>query len=316
MAKKKDKTSKNSLKIFLGLLIITLFFLMAYFYKTQPASLKQFSLTHKSLNSDDVNEDQLSLYNIPPDVLSALDQARSTGNPVLGIRADGPSYHIPILMYHYVEHVKDPGDKIRISLNTLPEILDQQLNTLVKANYTFLTASDLADILDGIKQPPPRPVVLTFDDGYRDFYTDAFPILKKYNVKAVNYVVSGFIDKPNNLTSDQLQEIAKSGLVEIGSHTINHLALAEVSESKAMEEIYTSKIALEQRLGVPVTVFAYPYGSFNLTDIQLVRKAGYRMAVSTIPGSQIGNEVRFFAYRLRPGVSTGQGLLMLLKNRQ
>lgn len=260
------------------------------------------------------SEDQMSNYQIPSDVLRALNQAKETGNPVLGIRADGPTYHIPILMYHYVEHVADRGDTIRISLNTLPEILDKQIATLVAAHYDFINASELADVLDGITPPPPKPIMLTFDDGYRDFYTDALPILKKYHVKSVVYVISGFIDRPNNLTEAQLQEIANSGLVEIGAHSVNHLALAGLNMKQAQAEISNSRIQLEKDLGKPVTTFAYPYGSFNIESIQLVKQAGYRTAVSTVPGHDINNSVRFLAYRLRPGSATGAQLLSFLEN--
>ena len=166
------------------------------------------------------NEDALSQYTVPKDVLQAVDRAKSSGLPVLGIRADGPSYRIPVLMLHYVENVKDKGDTIRISLNDPPSLLESQIKTLVDAGYTFITPSDLADILDGIKLPPDKPIVLSFDDGHRDFYTDAFPILKKYNVKSVIYVITGFLGQPDFLTNDELKEISESGLVEIGAHTV------------------------------------------------------------------------------------------------
>ncbi len=259
------------------------------------------------------NEDELSMTQVPEDVLAALNKAKSSGEPVLGIRADGPSYHIPILMYHYVEHVKDQNDKLRIALNTPPELLDQQINTLKQAGYTFLTASDFANILDNIENLPPKPVMLTFDDGYSDFYSGAFPILKKYQVKATAYVISGFLNSSNYLTDGELQEIAKSGLVEIGAHTIHHLALAGINKAKAETEISSSKIGLEQKLGAPVTAFAYPYGSFDLNSIQMTKQAGYRSAVSTIAGSNTSNSVRFFANRLRPGGRSGQSLLDLVK---
>ena len=259
------------------------------------------------------NEDQASQYQLSPDVVAAMNKAESTGNPGLGIRADGPNYHVPVLMYHYVEHVKDRGDTIRISLNTLPETLDRQIQTLTQAGFTFITPKDLADILDGIEQLPEKPIILSFDDGYKDFYTDAFPILKKHGVRSVQYVVSGFLDRPNYLTSDQLQEIAKSGLVEIGSHTEHHLALASVSSTVAKREIDNSRVQLEQQLGLPITAFAYPYGSFKLDTLQLVKQAGFRTAMSTIPGSQIGNEVRFFIHRLRPGAASGPALLSLVE---
>lgn len=270
-------------------------------------------LQNQAQDTGDMSEDDLSMYKIPNDVLAAINESKETDRPVLGIRADGPTFHIPILMYHYVEHVKDAGDKIRISLNTVPEILDRQIKTMVDAGYNFITPSDLADILDGIKQLPQKPVMLTFDDGYRDFYTDAFPILKKYNIRAVNYVVSGFLNKPNNLTENQLKEIAKSGLVEIGAHTVNHLALKRISAPRLTKEVGLSRVQLEEEIGQPVTAFAYPYGSYDINAVQAVKQAGYRTAVSTVPGSSVNNSVRYLAFRLRPGAATGQNLINLLE---
>ena len=116
--------------------------------------------------------------------------------------------YVPILLYHYVEYVKDPGDSIRKSLNIIPYIFDQEVKTLKDAGYNFITPKDLADVLDDKNNLPERPVILTFDDGYRDFYTDVFPILKKYQVKAIAYIVPNFLDKPNNLSTWMLKEIS------------------------------------------------------------------------------------------------------------
>ena len=133
---------------------------------------------------------------------------------------------VPILLYHYVEYVKDQGDTIRKSLNITPYTFDAEIKTLKDAGYEFITTKDLADALDDKITLPPKSVILTFDDGYRDFYTDVFPILKKYNVKAVVFVVPNFLGLPNNLDTWMLAEIAKSGLVEIGAHTMNHAYLS------------------------------------------------------------------------------------------
>src|SRR3989344_9317567 len=152
------------------------------------------------------------------------------------------SIDVPILVYHYVEIVLDEKDTIRKSLNTPPYLFIEQLETLKNAGYTFITASELIDILDGKIALPQKPVLITFDDGYRDFYTDVFPILKRYNVKATAYIVSGFLDKPNYMFIDQLKEIARSGLVEIGAHTVHHYSLKGLEALTVKYEIEESKI--------------------------------------------------------------------------
>src|SRR3989344_9177680 len=197
------------------------------------------------------------------------------------------SLSAPILVYHYVEYVTDEKDTIRKSLNTPPYLLTKQIETLKNAGYTFVTASELIDIMNGKIKPPNKPVVISFDDGYRDFYTDAFPILKKYNVKAVAYVVSGFLDKPNHLFTEQLKEIAKSGLVEIGAHTVRHYALRGLNPETAKYEVEQSKKDLETLLNIPIVSFAYPDGSFDDQAIKFIKDSGLKSAVTTIHGFEV-----------------------------
>ncbi len=224
------------------------------------------------------------------------------------------SFRIPILMYHYVEYVKDPGDTIRISLNILPSVFDLQVKTLKDAGYTFMTQSEIPDLFSGKAILPAKPVILTFDDGYRGFYTDVFPILKKYQVKAVAYIVPGFLDRPNNLTYAQLHEIASSGLVEIAAHTIDHSYLKGLDAKRVRFEVMQSKVVLEQELGIPIVSFAYPYGAFDPTTVQIVKEAGFSSATAILPGDLITKDNLFFLSRTRPGARTGQDLLDLLSN--
>lgn len=226
------------------------------------------------------------------------------------------SVHVPILLYHYVEHVKDKKDTIRQSLNIYPETLRSQIKTLKKAGYIFVTPSDLGKVLDGAAESfPKKAVILSFDDGYMDFYTDVFPILKEENVKAVAYIVPNFINRPNFMFSFQLKEISKSPLVEIGAHTMDHYALSGMEKSKARYEIAESRKVLQKELGLPINSFAYPYGSFDKQAIELVREAGFIDAVSTIPDINNTNQTRFYLYRLRAGGRTGQNLLDFLNQK-
>lgn len=258
------------------------------------------------------HEEELTT-SIPSDVLAYVkEQEDVLGSQEPGIKPLPRSVRVPILMYHYIEYVKDAGDTIRKSLNTTPYTLEQEIKTLVDAGYTFLTNAELATILDGKRSLPAKPIVLTFDDGYRDFYTDAYPILKKYSVKATQYVVSGFLDRANYMFISQLKEIADDGLVEIGAHTVRHPALAALPIKIVEEELTKSKKTLENIIHKPVTSFAYPYGSFNVNVLGAVHKAGFTSATSTIPGIDQPQTHRYFLYRLRPGGRTGQSLLTWL----
>ena len=216
---------------------------------------------------------------------------------------------VPILMYHYVEYVKDPNDKVRLSLNTTPYILEEEVKTLINGGYTFITNKQLADAIDGKAVLPTSPIMLTFDDGYADFYTDAYPILKRYNAKATEYVISGFLNRQNHLSTAQLREIASDGLVEIGAHTVNHVWLKGSSLQNEVYEVSQSKSTLESLTNIPVVSFAYPFGAFDNQTAKVVENSGFKSAVSTLPGVDINNDNRFFLFRLRPGGRTGQTLL-------
>ncbi len=239
--------------------------------------------------------------NIPQDVRNTLPASNSA------------SLRVPILMYHYVEYVKDSKDTMRQSLNITPDVFELQIKTLKDANYTFMTTAELGEVLDGKRQLPNSPVILTFDDGYRDLATDVLPILKKYNAHATAYIVPSFVNGPNSVNDAQLDEVFKSGLVEIAAHTIHHLYLKGLNPTLALKEITDSKKQLEERLHTPIVSFAYPYGAFDLSTIKMVKEAGFTNATSTIPGIQVNQDNRFFIYRIRPGRRTGPELLQYLQ---
>lgn len=244
----------------------------------------------------DVNEQS----QIPPEVKKTLEVKKAI------------SLRIPILLYHYVEYVKDKGDTIRISLNIEPYAFESQVKTLKNTGYTFITPNQIPDLLEGKMSVPKKPIILTFDDGYRDFYTDVLPIIKKYDARVVAYIVPGFLGKPNNLTHQQLKEIAESKLVEIGAHTVDHAYLKGLNEKRVRFEVEQSKDMLEKELHIPIVSFAYPYGAFDLNAIQIVKNAHFKTAVSTVDGVDINKDNLFFIYRIRPGYRTGKELLNFL----
>jgi len=223
------------------------------------------------------------------------------------------SIRVPILMYHYVEYVQDKNDTIRQSLNITPFIFEEQIKTLKNAGFTFMTARELGEVLDGKRFLPPNPIVLTFDDGHWDFVTDILPILKKYNVKATQYVIPGFTGGSDFMSKDQVQTAIASGLVDIGAHTVHHVWLKGLSLKKAEEEIIESKKMLESTYHIQVVSFAYPFGAFDVQAEKVVKENGFTTSVSTVPGIEQSETNRFFLYRLRPGRRTGEELLNWLK---
>jgi len=128
-------------------------------------------------------------------------------------------------------------------------------------------------------------------------------------------VVSDYLNHSNNLTDEQLKEIVQSGLVEIGGHAINHPALTSLNKEAAMRAISDDKKFLEEKFGLKLTSFAYPYGLFNEEVEKLVKDAGYLQAVSVVTGAEQNESNRFFMFRIRSGNATGESLLKLLEKK-
>jgi len=231
---------------------------------------------------------------------------------VLGLMTQ--EVRVPILLYHYVEpYTTDENDFMRRWMTVLPSVFDEQLRLLKEHGYTVITLGDLAEALTRRQKLPEKAVVLTFDDGYRDFYTDAFPILKKYNSKATNFIIHNHLGLRNNLTRVQVREMLDSGLVEIGVHTLNHAYLPYVSEEQAWREVGECKSNLEEEFGVEIYSFAYPGGKFDEKVLGLVRKAGYKVAVSTIPTIYHTKSMLFKLGRVKVGNWVGEDFLKLLR---
>ncbi len=289
MAKKRQKNKSNSglLRPIL-LLIVILFVLLLSFDTIKSATKGVFNV---------IETPKSETRKIPPELRENL-------NPNYL-----PTYKIPILLYHYVEDVQDRNDTIRQSLNIDPVIFETQVKTLKNAGFTFLTAADLGEILDGKERMPRKPVLLTFDDGHWDVDTVILPILKKYHAKATVYIITGYVGGSDFLNDKQIKELISSGLIEVGAHTVHHTYLKGSILPLVQYEINQSKNYIQDNYHVRVRSFAYPDGAFDQQAIDVVKSAGYTTAVSTIPGIQQSNQNKFLLFRLRPGRRTGQDLL-------
>lgn len=287
--------SKHSLVLISCIGLLTLFMIGFSLNKVYSTRAKQLPETEKNV-----------MKKIPTDVKKEIVKQSQSAT----ISA---TLHVPILMYHYVEYVQDKKDTERQKLNVNPEVFEQQIKTLQNAGYTFVTAKDLGDVLDGKMPIPPNPIILTFDDGHWDLDTTVLPILKKYHVHATAYIVPGFVDTiADALTAQELQDVINSGLIDVGAHTVHHISLKGKPLTQVQYEVDQSKEMLEEQYHIHVYSFAYPYGSFDQRVIDVVKQAGFTTAASTIPGSEQSYQNRFFLFRVRPGYTTGQALLNYL----
>lgn len=213
---------------------------------------------------------------------------------------------VPVLMYHKVSPFRQAGGK---GLRVTPRQFAWQMAYLRRQGYVSITPADLAAAMRGERNLPPRPVLITFDDGYRDNYLYAFPILRENGFTATVFVVANTIGKTNSfdaatqppnamMNREELLQLAEAGWV-IGSHTLNHPHLTRVTREAAWEEISASRVALEEKLGRPVRYFCYPYGDFNAEIAEMVKRAGYELAFTTIQGPAALIGAPFTVHRLR-----------------
>lgn len=200
--------------------------------------------------------------------------------------------HFGILMYHYINN--DPTGRVK-RLAVRPEIFEAQVEYLFSQGYSFITLGEAMQQYAATTTLPifEKTVALTFDDGFRSFYTDAFPVLKKYNIPASIFVITSDVGKRGNVTWDMLKELRDSGLVEIGSHTVKHKNLTKITNDSLKSELVESKKILEKELGIEIKTLAYPFGVYNFTTEQAARDAGYLGAVSVFYGPWPNHENLF-----------------------
>ncbi|MCL4352902.1 polysaccharide deacetylase family protein [Patescibacteria group bacterium] len=193
---------------------------------------------------------------------------------------------VPVLMYHHIQPESIARQLGQTSLTVDNGYFDQQMAYLVSRGYTTITAEQLAKAIINHSPLPSKSIVITIDDGYQDIYTYAYPIIQKYHVLVNLMIPTGLMDNPDYLRWQELKDMQKSGLVNIYDHTWSHYPLAEGPVSKDQFEILTSKNQLQQNLGNPVDIFAYPYGSGENTlwVWNLLRSDGFIAAFSSLPG--------------------------------
>jgi peptidoglycan/xylan/chitin deacetylase (PgdA/CDA1 family) len=187
---------------------------------------------------------------------------------------------LPILMYHYIRPMPSAWDQMGYRLSVSPEVFKAQLDWLSAHGYHAVNFARVRAYFAGTQALPPRPFIITLDDGYRDLYTAAFPILRAHGFTAVAYIVTSFVGQDRYVSREQILDMDRAG-IEIASHTVHHADLSRTSWGNTANELALSKQWLEQLVGHPVLDFAYPSGKFNAQSIQAVRQAGYDTAVTT-----------------------------------
>lgn len=218
---------------------------------------------------------------------------------------------LPIIMYHHIDTIAnvDKNDKIAVGLRVSPEVFERQLKYIRDNNYTTITSYDLADYMEAKKELPKKPILLTFDDGYKDNYVEAFPLLQKYKMKGDFAIITGGTNTSDYMSTDDLKSLVAKGH-SIASHTVNHCTTAIKINSNTFQdsvvdsheksctkfatqeklttgqiryEFQKSKEDLEKALGIKIKHLVYPYGFWNSQAVDIAKSIGYTFATTVAP---------------------------------
>ncbi|MDO8638046.1 MAG: polysaccharide deacetylase family protein [Candidatus Daviesbacteria bacterium] len=273
MGKKKTpslKTNISPILIILSIILIVLVFLLY-----SQSNLMSIKLPKNML----VNQKNQTIPNnkLKPTATPTQKPEEKIYTPQIS----GNQLRVPILFYHYIGNNPNPADLVRNNLSVSPDKFDEQMRYLKENGYNSISLDTLYPSLRGQTTLPSKPVVLTFDDGYIDFYTNAYPILLKYGLHATVFIPTNLMNQGYYLSWNQIREMSGSGLIHFGAHGLNHWHLTSLPSLLAESEIVQSKKILQDILGIPINFIAYPYGSVNENVINITKKAGYMGALGT-----------------------------------
>lgn len=207
---------------------------------------------------------------------------------------------LPILMYHYLSAPPPGADAYRTDLSVPPDRFAEHLDHLLAAGYTTVSLYDLVAYLTRGVPLPEHPVILTFDDGYRDNYTNAFPLLVERKMTATFFVVSDFLDeeRPEYLTWDMAREMLAAGM-SIESHGRNHFSLEDKDTDYLVWQALGSLETIEFELGTRPRFVSYPAGDYDQNTIAVFHSAGYWGGVTTVQGMTHRGDQLFELERIR-----------------
>ena len=214
---------------------------------------------------------------------------------------------VPVLMYHSIADDDSSQPHPYFNTGTSPRVFAEQMRYLRDEHYNVLTLAELHRLLDGHHAVPERSVVLTFDDGYRDFLAEAWPVLREHGFPATVFLSTDFVGSSHMgracLSWDEIRQARREGVI-FGSHTASHPRLVTLHDEEIAREWISSKARIEQELGEKIDLFAYPF-TFPEANADFVRRlqhilqdAGYIQGVTTIVGTALASEGNYFLPRL------------------
>lgn len=255
--KKIDLKKKNNILIGLMFVIIICFVIFIIFFRLEEKSKVSIPIIEDKLNGVLDNKDEKE---VPPSNVIAT---------------------VPIFMYHFI--LDDYGNYPDVENFLKPETLEEQIKYIVDNGYETVFVNEIEKLYKYKK-----PVMLTFDDCFVYFYNNAFPLVKKYNVKVTLNLIYDYINGENYLTNEQIKEMINSGLVSIESHTLTHRKLTTLSNEEERKEILQSKKNFEKDYGIKLSTICYPVGDYDGNTINIVKEE-YKYGLAMTGGMYYSN---------------------------
>jgi peptidoglycan/xylan/chitin deacetylase (PgdA/CDA1 family) len=297
-------------------LIVSIFFILLFgvLTKTINAANSKFPVESKKnlfIKSPNVMEDSTNItanqIQVAPlseftkqinDDLCHHNKVKSNAKLSSSVNVNLKSIRVPVLMYHSIN--TNSSNNLIITLREF----EKQVKWLKENQFTSLSLPELFSILTTGKNVPLKPIVLTFDDGYEDNYTKAYPILKKYNFKATIFLITNTIGQPSRLKENQIREMYANN-IDFQSHTVSHNELNRLSYKKQLEELICSKETISKLLNKKTDYLCYPVGKYNEDTIKALKEAGYKMAFTTKHGYAKLSDGLYTIKRVRmwPGIN-------------
>ena len=256
-------------------------------------------------------------------VLALLCALFSSGTPTLASSGVKPiqgntlrRLRVPILMYHYVSELPSGADNIRRGLTVTPELFKQHMQYLHDQGYTTISLYDLNDALTKGTALPPKPIILTFDDGYSDAYANVFPVLKQFGFVGTFFIITSRPDAndPAYMTWSQIKEMSDAGM-SMEPHTKDHLDLRQRDHDFLIYQIQGSIESLSAYTGHIPHMFAYPVGHYDKAALKVAKELDIWIAVSTANGDTETTSGRLHLPRLRiSGNMSAQGFAAMLRH--
>ncbi|HEM61013.1 MAG TPA: hypothetical protein ENO24_01885 [Chloroflexi bacterium] len=208
--------------------------------------------------------------------------------------------YVPILMYHHIDRAPPGANAVRRDLSVAPKKFEEQLQYLKQQGYESISLNDLVLHLTRGTPLPPKPIVLTFDDGYVDAYTHAFPLLQRYGFTGTFFLLSAPVDaqNPDFLSWDQVLEMYHAGM-RFEPHSYDHPDMRNRGFQFVVFQVLAPKEAIEARTGEPCRFFAYPSGRYDDFVIDVLRSAHYWGGVLTAQGATHSSGDIFTLRRVR-----------------